>query len=80
MAETLLTTFTYDVHKEIAQTFHVQVLQELWQNAWEEGRVVHKSLEKRVQSIISASPCSPTLLAPAGRMARGEQMGLCYAG
>ncbi|KAF1428384.1 SUN domain-containing protein 2, partial [Spheniscus magellanicus] len=29
-AETLLGTFTYDVHKEIAQTFHVQVPQELW--------------------------------------------------
>ncbi|NWI25483.1 SUN2 protein, partial [Sula dactylatra] len=28
-AETLLGTFTYDVHKEITQTFHVQVLQEL---------------------------------------------------
>lgn len=79
MAETLLGTFTYDVHKEIAQTFRVQVLQKLWQNAWEEGRVVRKSLEERVQSITPARPCSPTLLAPVGRMARREQMGLCYA-
>ena len=50
------------------------------QDAREEGRAVRKALEERVRRIAPASLCSATLLAPAGKTARGGQMGLCSAG
>ncbi|KAK2518269.1 hypothetical protein Q9966_014382 [Columba livia] len=66
-AETFLGTFTYDVNKMIAQTFHAQVLQELWQDAQGEGSIVCNLLPgmcKRVLGLASTCPFPDTLLGP----------------